>query len=197
MDLRASGIESARPDVLNGGGAMGALMRSHDWSTSPLGDPQDWPQSLLSVVGLLLNSKFPMFVAWGDELGFLYNDSYAEVLGGKHPAALGARFHDIWAEIWPDISPLIDAALAGEATYRENLPLLMQRKGYEEQTWITFSYSPVFGDDGAVAGMFCACTETSAQVLGERRRDALIELEDRLRDVADTADISFTASELL
>ena len=114
-------------EFLHSGGRMGALMHAHDWSSSPLGRPETWPQSLRSVVGLMLGSKFPMFVAWGPELGFLYNDAYAEILGAKHPAALGARFHDIWSEIWPDISPLIDAALAGEAIYRENLPLLEQR----------------------------------------------------------------------
>jgi PAS domain S-box-containing protein len=148
---------------------MGAMMRAHDWSNSPLGEPMSWPQSLRSVVGLLLGSKFPMFVAWGAELGFLYNDPYTEVLGAKHPSALGARFHDIWREIWPDISPLIDAAMSGQASYHENLPLLMNRKGYDEQTYFTFSYSPVRDESGKVAGMFCACTETTAQVLSARR----------------------------
>jgi hypothetical protein len=118
-------------------------MRAHDWSQSPLGTPASWPQSLRTVVALLLQSQFPMFVAWGDDLGFLYNDPYAEILGAKHPRALGSRFHDIWSEIWPDISPLIDAAMSGHATYREDLPLVMNRKGYDEQTWFTFSYSPV------------------------------------------------------
>ena len=88
-----------------------------------------WPQPLRTVVGLLLQSRFPMFVAWGDELGFLYNDPYAEILGAKHPRALGRRFHDIWSEIWPDISPLIDAAMAGQATYREDLPLRDEPQG--------------------------------------------------------------------
>ncbi len=86
----------------------------------------------------------------GPELGFLYNDSYAEILGAKHPHALGSRFHDIWSEIWADISPLIDAAMAGEATYREDLPLVMNRKGYDEHTWFTFSYSPVRDESGRV-----------------------------------------------
>src|SRR3954471_20245922 len=126
---------------LSGGGALGALMRAHDWSRSPLGAPEGWPQSLRSVVGLLLNSKFPMFVAWGPELGFLYNDPYAEILGAKHPAALGGRFQDIWAEIWSDIAPLIEAAMAGEAVYREDLPLVLNRHGYPESGWFTFSYS--------------------------------------------------------
>lgn len=153
-------------------------MRSRDWSTSPLGPPQHWPQSLRTVVDLLLQSRFPMFVAWGSELGFLYNDPYAEILGAKHPAALGRRFYDIWSEIWPDISPLIDAAMNGEATYREDLPLLMNRKGYDEQTWFTFSYSPVRDESGKVAGMFCACTETTGKVVTGQ---ALRESEGRLR----------------
>ncbi|GJD78472.1 hypothetical protein GCM10007886_26210 [Methylobacterium gregans] len=95
---------------------MGELMRSHDWSDSPLRHPTAWPPSLRSTVSLLLASRFPMFVAFGPELGFLYNDAYAEILGDKHPAALGRRFHDVWAEIWSDIAPLIDRALAGEPT---------------------------------------------------------------------------------
>ncbi|HEY0601225.1 PAS domain S-box protein [Brevundimonas sp.] len=167
---------------LAGGGEVGALMRGHDWSRSPLGHPSTWPQSLRSVIGLMLHSKFPMFVAWGDDLGFLYNDAYIDVLGAKHPEALGRPFHDIWAEIWPDISPLIEAALAGEGTFHQNMPLLMNRKGFDEQTWFTFSYSPVHDETGTVAGMFCACAETTGQVLAEA---ALTESETRFRGMAD------------
>jgi len=157
-------------DFLLDGGEVGALMRARDWSASPLGPPEDWPQSLRSVVGLLLNSKFPMFVAWGPELGFLYNDAYAEILGGKHPAAIGSRFEDIWREIWPDIHPIILKALAGQSTYHENLPLTMNRRGYDEQTWFTFSYSPVRDESGAIAGMYCAVKETTVEVLNEHAR---------------------------
>ena len=170
-------------DFLAGGGSTGALMRAHDWSDSPLGPPDTWPQSLRTVVGLLLQSQFPMFVAWGKELSFLYNDPYAEILGAKHPRALGRRFYDIWSEIWPDISPLIDAAMAGQATYREDLPLVMNRKGYDEQTWFTFSYSPVRDESGKVAGMFCAVSETTQKVLAER---ASRQSEGRLRDLNET-----------
>jgi len=170
-------------DFLAGGGRVGALMRDYDWSGSPLGPPELWPQSLRSVVGLLLQSRFPMFVAWGDELGFLYNDSYAEILGAKHPRALGRRFADIWSEIWPDISPLIDAAMAGHATYREDLALVMNRRGYDEQTWFTFSYSPVRDESGTVAGMFCAVSETTQKVLAERAlRDLNETLERRVKE---------------
>lgn len=136
------------------------------------------------MVGLLLSSKFPMFLAWGPELGFLYNDPYAEILGAKHPSALGACFGDIWSEIWPDISPLIDTALAGEATYRENLPLVMNRQGYDEQTWFSFSYSPVRDERGQIAGMYCTCTETTGQVLAERRLAAETERQRRLFEQA-------------
>ena len=153
------------------------MMRAHDWSSSPLGPPESWPRPLRIVVSLLLQSQFPMFVAWGRELGFLYNDPYAEILGAKHPRALGRRFHDIWSEIWPDISPLIDAAMSGQATYSEDLPLLMNRKGYDEHTWFTFSYSPVRDESGGVAGMFCAVQETTRRVLAER---ALRELNETL-----------------
>ena len=176
-------------DFCAGGGNAGALMRAHDWSDSPLGPPERWPQSLRTVVSLLLQSQFPMFVAWGPDLGFLYNDPYAEILGAKHPRALGRRFYDIWSEIWPDISPLIDAAMAGHATYHEDLPLLMNRKGYDEHTWFTFSYSPVRDDSGNVAGIFCACFETTQKVLVER---AMRESEGRLRELNETLECRVT-----
>jgi len=180
--VATSPINQSR-EFLADGGKVGALMRAHDWSTSPLGPPETWPQSLRSVVGLLLQSQFPMFVAWGNALGFLYNDPYAEILGAKHPRALGRRFYDIWSEIWHDISPLIDAAMAGYATYREDLPLVMNRRGYDEQTWFTFSYSPVRDESGRVAGMFCAVSETTQKVLAER---AARDSEARLRDLNET-----------
>lgn len=175
---------TAPTQFLQGGGKVGALMREHDWAQSPLGPPHTWPQALRTVVDLLLQSRFPMFVAWGEELGFLYNDPYAEILGAKHPQALGRRFQEIWGEIWADIHPLIEAAMAGDAIYREDLPLLMHRKGYDEPTWFTFSYSPVRGDDGRVAGMFCACWETTSRVAAER---ALRELNETLERRVDAA----------
>ena len=156
---------------LSGGGEVGAMMRARDWSASPLGHPRGWPQALRTVVGLMINSKFPMFVAWGPELAFLYNDSYRDILGEKHPQALGRRFHDIWSEIWDDIHPLIERALAGEATYADRLYLEMNRHGYEEPTWFTFSYSPVRDEGGQIAGMYCACVEVTEQVLAEKYRN--------------------------
>lgn len=187
----------AVPAFLQGGGEVGALMRAHDWTKSPLGPPASWPQSLRSVVGLLLTSKFPMFVAWGSDLGFLYNDAYAQILGGKHPKSLGARFFDIWSEIWPDIEPLIAAAMRGEATYRDNLPLLMNRRGFMEQTWFTFSYSPVRDERGDVAGMFCAVAETTEQVLSQARQAFRIRLEQRLQQLSEPVDVMRAAADEL
>ena len=163
---------------LGGGGEAGALMGSMDWPASPLGSPKYWPQSLRTVVSLLLNSKFPMFVAWGPDLGFLYNDGYAEILGAKHPAAMGRRFRDIWSEIWPDIEPLIGKALAGEASYREDLPLIVRRRGFDEQAYFTFSYSPVHDETGGIGGMFCAVRETTRDV---EARGTLRAEKDRLQ----------------
>ena len=110
---------------------VGHLMQPMDWSASPLGTPTTWPQSLSTVIDLILDSKFPMFLAWGPELSFLYNDAYSEILGHKHPDALGMPFKEIWHEIWSDLTPVINDALSGRATYFENLPLVMNRKGYD------------------------------------------------------------------
>jgi PAS domain S-box-containing protein len=180
-----------------GGGTMGAMMRAHDWSRSPLGAPDGWPASLRSVVSLLLESKFPMFVAWGPELRFLYNDAYADMLGDKHPAALGARFEDVWAEAWPFVRRLVQAAVRREASWREDLPLVTSRHGYDEQTWLTFSYSPVEDDAGEVAGVFCAVVETTERVRDQRARALLVGLDDRLRDLHDADAILAASAELL
>jgi PAS domain S-box-containing protein len=147
---------------------MGELLRLHGWEQSPLGSPETWTRELHTIVDLMLGSKFPMFVAYGPQLGLLYNDAYAEVLGAKHPAALGRRFEEVWSEIWHEILPIVEGAMQGRSSFHKNLPLEMNRKGYLEKTWFTFSYSPVRDEDGVVRGMFCACTETTDQVLAER-----------------------------
>ncbi len=160
-------------------------MRSHDWSKSPLGWPQTWPASLRVIVQLMLDSKFPMRVAWGPELGLLYNDAYAEILALKHPAALGARLQDVWAEIWRDILPLVERALAGEAIWQEDWPVVVSRRGYDEQAWVTFSCSPVRDDSGRVAGLFCSIAETTRRVLTQA---ALRESEARFEAITNSID---------
>ena len=168
------------PAFLTGGGETGALMRALDWSRTDLAAPGDWPQSLSAVVGLILNTSFPMFVAWGPKLSFLYNDAYAEILGVKHPGAMGQPFESVWSEIWDDIFPIIELAMSGQSTYHKNLPLHVLRRGFMEQAWFTFSYAPMRDASGAVAGMYCAVTETTEQVLAEAHRGQELE---RLRQL--------------
>jgi PAS domain S-box-containing protein len=178
-------------------GEARTLLRTNDWSTSPLGHPQTWPRELVAVVDLMMGSKFPMVVAWGPELGLIYNDAYAPIMGDKHPRGFGRRFQDVWHEIWSDIQPIIDNALAGRSSYFEDLPLTMLRKGYPEQTWFTFSYSPVQDGSGAVAGMYCTCVETTDHVLGRKRQEFQLALADRLRPLAAPDDVIAAASELI
>ena len=159
---------------------MSAMMRAHDWSGSPLGQPEDWPMPLRMTVSLMLGSTFPMFTAWGPDLGFLYNDAYVDVLGAKHPTALGRPFKIVWDEIWSEIEPLIQRAMTGEAVFLEDLPLRMTRNGFDEDTSFTFSYSPVRDEAGAVGGMFCTCTETTARV---HAQEALLWRENDLREL--------------
>ena len=157
---------------LVGTSQMAQQMRNHDWTASSLGQPQQWPQSLRSVVHLMLGSAFPMFVAWGPNLTLLYNDSYAQVLGNKHPLALAMPFYEVWHEIHDDLVPLVQRALGGESFYMENLPLRLRRHGFDDDAWFTFSYSPVLDDESATAGIYCACVETTGMMrAGQQQRE--------------------------
>jgi hypothetical protein len=130
------------------------------------------------LVRMILNAKQPMFIAWGPALAFLYNDDYIPIFGAKHPDALGRPFAVAWSDIWEQIKPLVDQTLSGQASWHEDLLIPMERHGYREDAWFSFSYNPVWDDVGAIAGMFCAATETTGKVLGQR---ALRESEERGR----------------
>lgn len=186
-----------RYDFLSSGGEMAALMRSHDWRSTPLGDPRTWPQSLRTAIDILLNSRYPMFLCWGPELAFLYNDGYRPIFGDKHPRALGSPFSEIWAEIWDDLEPLVDRAMGGEATWSEDLLLFMERRGFPEEVYFTFSYSPVRNDTGEIAGMFCACTETTGKVLGERRLKTLRDIGTATGDARSVLDVCTLAIDVM
>jgi PAS domain S-box-containing protein len=154
---------------LNNGGFMGELIRIKDWSSNPVGTPDTWPQSLRTTVNLLLNSKFPMFVWWGPELTTIYNDAYRAIAGEKHPDLLGKSGKQGWAEIWHDLEPLVERVFSGTATWSEDQVLYMNRHGYVEETYFTFSYSPVMDESGNVGGLFCACIETTEKVMANRK----------------------------
>jgi signal transduction histidine kinase/DNA-binding response OmpR family regulator len=163
--------------VLRGGGELGARMRALDWAQTPLGPVERWPQALKTCVRIMLTSRQPIWIGWGPELTYLYNDPYLSIIGGKHPGALGRPTSEVWREIWPDIGPRLQAALGGqEGTYDEALLLIMERHGYPEETYYTFSYSPIPDDEGQVGGIFCANTDDTQRIIGERQLALLREL---------------------
>jgi len=170
------------PGWVRAGGALGRLVRELDWANTPLGPFEEWPQSLKTVVRVMLTSRFAMWMSWGPELTFLYNDDYARMtLGKKHPWALGKPSREVWSEIWSDIGPRIQRVLdTGEATWDEALLLFLERSGYREETYHTFSYSPLSRDDGTVAGHLCVVTEETDRVIGERRLKTLRSLAGEL-----------------
>lgn len=157
---------------------MGALMRSLDWNSHPLGPVSLWPQSLCTAVSICLESRFPILIWWGPELFMLYNDAYRTILGTtKHPKAMGQAGAECWPEIWDVVGPMLEGVLQkGRATWSEDQLLLLDRNGYVEECYFTFSYSPIRDESGEVAGIFTAVTETTDKILGERRLMALQEL---------------------
>ena len=154
------------------GGTVGALMRSHDWASSRLGDPASWPQALKTVAGLMLCSQTPVFVAWGPDLCLLYNDAYLEILGQRHPAALGQPLYAVWPEVRSDIEPLVNQTLAGVPVHPENASFLVHRNGADSQAWFSFSYAPVDAPDGTVAGLYCTLAEITAKARAEAPRQS-------------------------
>ncbi len=173
--MRATFTKS--PAFLAGGGEMGALIRAKDWSKTPLGPPETWPQSLRTCVRIVLTSSQPMFVWWGRDLINIYNDPYRAIVGGKHPQALGQPASVVWREIWDEVGPRAETAIrTNVGTYDEALLLIMERNGYPEETYYTFSYSPVPGDDGGPGGILCANTDDTGRIVGERQLQTLKEL---------------------
>ncbi len=168
---------------LAGKDEMKMRFRQLDWAATGLGPSDSWPQSLKTAVGIMLNSQFPMFISWGKDRTFLYNSAYAPILGEKHPSALGRTFYENWQEIWSDIFPLIEKVDQGEALYLEDLRLIMHRhrQGTLEETFFTFSYSPLRNESDEVAGLFCAVVETTAR---KKLEEVLTSEQERLRTLS-------------
>jgi PAS domain S-box-containing protein len=164
---------------------MARRMRDFSWSATPLGPVEGWQKGLRIALGIMLNSRSPMFIWWGRELINLYNDGYVPMLGNRHPGALGRPAAAVWSEIWDTIRPQADAALyEGRATWSEERLLVLERNGYPEEAYFTFSYSPVLGDGDRVGGLFCALTEDTQRILGQRRLQTLQELVARTAEEA-------------
>jgi two-component sensor histidine kinase len=153
-------------------GRMGTMIANHDWGATPLGAIDTWPDSLRSVVELMLGQRHAICIFWGPDLTMLYNDAYAPILGAKELDALGQSASQIWSDVWKDIKPLVDQALSGEGTWSEELPLVMTRNGYPEQTYWTFSYSPLY-DRGEVKGMINVALDATAGVVAREKEAAL------------------------
>src|SRR5579862_3307304 len=168
--------------LFSGGGELGALMCAKDWSQTPLGPVSTWPQNLRTCVRIVLTSRQPMFVWWGDELINLYNDAYKSIVGGKHPESLGQPARVVWHEIWDQIGPRAEIIRTNQGTYDESLLLIMERYGYKEETYYTFSYSPVPDDHGGVGGIICANTSSTEQIISERQMQLLRDLAARTAD---------------
>ncbi|MGN6547448.1 MAG: ATP-binding protein [Aureliella sp.] len=193
-------LDTATLAFIAGGGQMGELTRGFDWSTTPVGPVSQWPQSLKTIVRTMLDSRYAMWLGWGPQLTFFYNDAYAQMsLGSKHPWALGRSAREVWAEIWPDIGPRAQSVLdTGQATWDEGLLLFLERNGFREETYHTFSYSPVPDDRGGVGGLLCVVTEDTERTIGERRLRTLRELAARTTDEAKSVEeASQTAARIL
>ena len=159
-------------DFLSGGGEMGERIRAFDWGKTPLGSPEEWPQSLKAAVSICLRSRMPIVIWWDKDQSIqLYNDAYISFLGpSKHPAFLGRSGRECWREIWDTMGPLWDKVFGtGEATWSEDFLYVFNRRLPREEGYFTFSYSPILGATGTADGLFCACYETTEKIVGARR----------------------------
>jgi PAS domain S-box-containing protein len=191
-------IDPSDQPHFRGGGAMGALIRCHDWSATPLGALESWPLSLKTAVSLILRAQQPMFIGWGASHISLYNDGYIPILGDKHPAARGHSMAEVWSEIWDELRLLNETVMHGESLSFENKAFQLASRATPGPHYFSFTYTPLLNDDGQVAGIFCAAIETTSTVrLAENARaarlaqQALAESEERLRLATDASEIAF------
>jgi signal transduction histidine kinase len=185
------GVEATERKLgFSGGGELGELIRSFDWSSTSIGPIDEWPDSLRTAVRIMLASSQPIWIGWGDELVYLYNDAYKSIIGGKHPQMLGRPTRVVWSEIWDVIEPMLQTALTSEqGTYVESQLLIMERYGYREETYYTFSYSPIPGEDGRARGIICVNTDDTQRRIGERQLATLGELAAKTTEVLTASDV--------
>jgi len=186
-------------DIFPGQGEMVSLMRAFDWRTTPVGPPSSWPESLRTSVRICLTSSFPMWIWWGPEFTMFYNDAHRPMLGAaKHPQWLGRSAKGCWSEIWGDLVPMLERAQTRkEASGFSDLLLILDRNSMKEETYFTFSISPIVGSSGNVDGLFCPTTETTRQVVSERRLRTLRDLGTRIADLKTAAQACAIAAETL
>src|SRR6478609_3569323 len=166
-------------------GSMAQLIRDRDWSDSPIGAPEQWPQSLKTAVGMMLSAAAQIVLFWGPEFVATYNDAYAPTIGDKHPRALGRPAKENWAELWDDLEPMLRRVLeTGETVFAKDRPFYIERHGYPENVYFDISYSPVRDEAGKVGGVLCIVSETTERVVAqERQRLLLRETNHRLKNL--------------
>ena len=185
-------------EILNRSGEMGRLTRERDWAATDLGPVDAWPQSLVTAVTICLTSRFPFQIWWGQRLIVLYNDAYIAIAGAKHPELFGQSGPEAFSEIWHVVGPMFEQVMGGgEATWSEDMLLLLHRNGYLEECYFTWSYSPIPSEQGGVAGVFNAVQETTKRVLGERRLKTLRELSNETANAKSVAEVSTIAAAVL
>jgi PAS domain S-box-containing protein len=185
------GGDGSLHDVFPGASVMSAQMRAHDWAATPLGPPEHWPDGLKVPLRMMLTSRFEMWLGWGEDLAFFYNDAYVPTLGLKHPNALARPVAEVWREIYADVEGRFNSVMKdGVSTWDKALLLLLERSGYPEETYHTFSYSPLIGDRGAVGGLMCIVTEETERVIGERQMATLQALASGLLPTRSRAELA-------
>jgi PAS domain S-box-containing protein len=191
-----SGRQPQLPAFLSRPGGMSEHIRQFDWSGTALGAVETWKQSLRSALGICLNSNFPIGIYWGKELVLLYNDAWSPIPGNKHPWALGRPAKEVWPEIWDAIEPQFEKAFSGEPGGSKDALLLMQRHGYTEECYFDFTFTPVYGEDGKVDGIFNAVIETTYRLINERRTHFLQRLSRKINP-SSSAEETFKKASLL
>ncbi|WP_395396093.1 PAS domain S-box protein (plasmid) [Novosphingobium sp. BL-8A] len=175
--------------IFPGDSEMARVMREKDWTDTALGDPRTWPEALKTPLRMLLTTRFEMWLGWGDDLNFFYNDAYIPTLGIKHPKMLGRPFREVWAEVYDEVAGQVERVRAGAATWNKSLLLLLERSGFPEETYHSFSYSPLHLPDGSVGGLLCIVSEDTANIIGERRLETMRQLGLGLSQATDRPDI--------
>jgi GAF domain-containing protein len=177
---------------------MGAVMAATDWPSTPLGEPSGWAPALRTAVGVCLECRFPMLIMWGAELGMIYNDAFRPILAEKHPRSMGQAGAACWAEIWDEVGPMLHGVLESATTiWSEDQLMVLDRSGFEEDCYFTFSYSPIRSHAGGIEGVLVTVFETTQQVVGERRMSCLRELAEARADARSSAEVIRRAAGVL
>jgi PAS domain S-box-containing protein len=167
--IGAERVSAASGNFPAGSGIVAEQVRTMDWHATPVGAVETWPGALRNAVNLMLASPESMYVVWGDALTFFFNDAYSPILGPRLEGALGAPLRELWPDAWDAVRPPIERAFAGESSRFENMPVAMARGGVPEDTWWTFSFSPIYLDDGSVGGAFCVTKEVTQTIVAQQR----------------------------